>query len=184
MIFLLFMHHHRRSHHKDFVQLLSEIKIEIKYTDGVQRIYLNGEDVSDKIRTETISLYASNVSKINEVRAFLLDLQRDIAKNQSVIMDGRDIGTVVCPHAEIKLFLSAQAETRAKRRQKELQEKGICAIYEDVLAEVKARDERDSNRAVAPLKPAQDAFVLDTSDLTIEEVYTRVLDFIKTKGLI
>ena len=97
-------------------------------------------------------------------------------------MDGRDIGTVVCPDADVKLFLSASAEVRAKRRQKELQEKGICVIYEDVLNDVKKRDERDANRATAPLKPAADALILDTSDMTTDDVFARAIDFIKTKA--
>ena len=143
------------------------------------------------IRTQECGQAASKVSAIGGVRQALFDFQRRFAlspvktdgtKAEGAILDGRDIGTVVCPDAQIKLFLVASPEVRAKRRQKELQEKGICAIFEDVLAEVKARDERDSNRAVAPLKPAQDAFVLDTSDLTVDEVFNKVLDFIKTKA--
>ena len=143
------------------------------------------------IRTQECGQAASKVSAIAGVRQTLFDFQRRFAlfpvkqdgtKVKGAILDGRDIGTVVCPDAEIKLFLKASPEIRAKRRQKELQEKGICAIFEDVLAEVKARDERDSNRAVAPLKPANDALVIDTSDLTIDEVFDKVLSFIKTKN--
>jgi len=142
------------------------------------------------IRTQECGQAASKVSAIDGVRQALFDFQRRFALSpvkqdgtpaKGAILDGRDIGTVICPEAEIKLFLVASAEVRAKRRQKELQEKGICAIFEDVLAEVKARDERDSTRATAPLKPAQDAFVLDTSDLTADEVFANVLDFIQTK---
>ena len=145
------------------------------------------------IRTEECGYAASKVSPVPGVRDALFNFQRRFALSpvkqdgtpaKGAILDGRDIGTVICPDADIKLFLVASAEVRAKRRQKELQEKGICAIYEDVLSEVKARDARDSQRTVAPLKPAQDAFVLDTSDLTADEVFAKVLDFIKTKGLI
>ncbi|MBE6449850.1 MAG: (d)CMP kinase [Alphaproteobacteria bacterium] len=142
------------------------------------------------IRTEVCGAAASKVSAIPSVRQALFDFQRNFALNpvfedgtpaKGAILDGRDIGTVVCPDAEIKLFLIASAEIRAKRRLKELQEKGIYAIYEDVLADVKKRDERDSNRAVAPLKPADDAFILDTSDLTVDSVFEQVIDFIKSK---
>ena len=142
------------------------------------------------IRTEVCGAAASKVSAIPSVRQALFDFQRNFALHpvfedgtpaKGAILDGRDIGTVVCPDAKIKLFLIASAEIRAKRRLKELQEKGICAIFEDVLADVKKRDERDSNRAIAPLKPADDAFILDTSDLTIDSVFEQVIDFIKSK---
>ena len=144
------------------------------------------------IRTETCGQAASKVSVVPAVRKALFDFQRRFAfspQNQDgtpakgAILDGRDIGTVVCPEAEIKLFLVASPEIRAKRRQKELQEKGICAIYEQILKEVKERDERDSKRAVAPLKPADDAFVLDTSSLTADEVFTTALNYIKSKEI-
>ena len=143
------------------------------------------------IRNEVCGAAASKVSAIPAVRQALFDFQRNFALNpvkedgtpaKGAVLDGRDIGTVVCPDAEIKLFLSASAEVRAKRRQKELQEKGICAIYEDVLNDVKKRDERDSSRATAPLKPADDAFILDTSDMTIDDVFARVIDFINQKA--
>ena len=142
------------------------------------------------IRNEVCGAAASKVSAIPAVRQALFDFQRNFALNpvkedgtpaKGAVLDGRDIGTVVCPDAEIKLFLSASAEVRAKRRQKELQEKGICAIYEDVLNDVKKRDERDSSRATAPLKPADDALILDTSDMTIDDVFTRAIDFINQK---
>ena len=143
------------------------------------------------IRTQECGQAASKVSAIEGVRQALFDFQRRFALSavkpdgtpaKGAILDGRDIGTVVCPDAQIKLFLMASPEVRAKRRQKELQEKGICATFEDVLSEVKARDERDSNRAVAPLKPANDALVIDTSGLTIDEVFTKVLDFINKQS--
>ncbi len=142
------------------------------------------------IRTEICGQAASKVSAIPAVRQALFDFQRRFAlcpvkedgtPAKGAVLDGRDIGTVVCPEAEVKIYLMASPQIRAKRRQKELQEKGICAIYEDVLADVVARDERDSHRAVAPLKPADDAFILDTSDLTIDKVFALVLDFIQTK---
>ena len=144
------------------------------------------------IRNEVCGAAASKVSAIPAVRQALFDFQRNFALNpvkedgtpaKGAVVDGRDIGTVVCPDAEIKLFLSASAEVRAKRRQKELQEKGICAIYEDVLNDVKKRDERDSSRATAPLKPAEDALILDTSDLTIDDVFARAIDFINQKAI-
>ena len=143
------------------------------------------------IRNEVCGAAASKVSAIPSVRQALFDFQRNFALHpvkedgtpaKGAVLDGRDIGTVVCPDAEIKLFLSASAEVRAKRRQKELQEKGICAIYEDILNDVKKRDERDSSRATAPLKPADDALILDTSDMTIDDVFARVIDFINQKA--
>lgn len=143
------------------------------------------------IRTEECGQAASKVSAIPSVRQALFDFQRNFAlypvlpdgkPAKGAVLDGRDIGTVVCPDADVKLFLSASAEVRAKRRQKELQEKGICVIYEDVLNDVKKRDERDANRATAPLKPAADALILDTSDMTTDDVFARAIDFIKTKA--
>lgn len=143
------------------------------------------------IRNEVCGAAASKVSAIPAVRQALFDFQRNFALHpvkedgtpaKGAVLDGRDIGTVVCPDAEVKLFLSASAEVRAKRRLKELQEKGICVIYEDVLNDVKKRDERDSSRATAPLKPAEDALILDTSDLTIDDVFARAIDFINQKA--
>jgi len=143
------------------------------------------------IRNEICGAAASKVSAIPSVRQALFDFQRNFALHpvkedgtpaKGAILDGRDIGTVVCPDAQVKLFLSASAEVRAKRRQKELQEKGICVIYEDVLNDVKKRDERDSSRATAPLKPAEDALILDTSDMTIDDVFAHAIEFIQTKA--
>ena len=133
------------------IPLLNHINIRLAYADNAQHIYLNEEDVSDKIRTETISKYASDVSAIPEVRAFLLSLQRDMAKENSVVMDGRDIGTVVLPNAEIKVFLTASAEVRAERRYKELIAKGENVTFDSVLAAINQRDKNDSSRATAPL---------------------------------
>lgn len=149
--------------------LLSDIKIELKFVDGVQRVFLNDEDVSEAIRTPDASMAASNVSAIPSVRAFLLDLQRDIAKKNNCLMDGRDIGTVVLPDAQIKIFMTADVEERAMRRYKELQEKGINDSYEQVLKEMKERDFQDSNRPIAPLKPAEDSTIFDSTGHTLEE---------------
>ena len=134
-----------------------------------QLVILNGEDVSGFIRTPEVSMAASRASAIPEVRAFLLSLQRDMAKEFNVIMDGRDIGTVVLPDAKVKIFLTASAEIRARRRYDELIEKGEDVKYEDVLSDVIERDNNDMNRPIAPLKPAEDSILCDTSDLTLEE---------------
>jgi cytidylate kinase len=150
------------------VACLPHINIEVKYENGAQHVYLNGEDPGDRIREPEISMYASAVSAIPAVRDFLLDTQRDIAAKNSVIMDGRDIGTVILPNAEVKVFLFASDEARAKRRTLELQAKGIDAKYEDVLREMRERDHNDSAREVAPAVAAADAVMLDNSDLTVE----------------
>ncbi|MBQ4602597.1 MAG: (d)CMP kinase, partial [Clostridia bacterium] len=131
---------------ENIISELGDITLELKYVDGTQRVYLNGEDVSDNIRTPEISMYASAVSAIPEVRAFLLDLQRDMAKKHDVIMDGRDIGTVILPDATVKIFMTASPEGRAKRRHKELLEKGIETTYEEVLSDMIERDRNDSTR--------------------------------------
>lgn len=147
-------------------------KIHLKTTinqDMEQRIFLNDEDVSEAIREKEIAMAASNVSTIPEVRAFLLQVQRDMAKSTSLIMDGRDIGTVVLPNAEVKIFLTASPEARAKRRCLEYQQKGIAAEYEEVLADVLQRDHQDTTRATAPLRQADDAVLLDTTDLDFQQ---------------
>lgn len=150
--------------------LLPSLSIRFDYgEDGVQHMYLNGEDVSKLIRTPEISLYASAVSAIPGVRAFLLDMQRDMAKTTSVIMDGRDIGTVVLPDAGLKIFLTASVQSRAQRRYLELHEKGDPSTFEEVLADMLKRDEDDTTRATAPLKAADDAIIIDTTELTLEE---------------
>lgn len=148
---------------------LKDIHIELKFINGQQRVYLNGSDVSDFIRTPEVSMAASAVSAIPEVRAFLLDLQRNIAKKNNIIMDGRDIGTVILPNAQVKFFLSASLQSRARRRMAELAERGIDAKFETVFSEMKERDENDSSRAIAPLKAADDAIMVDNSDLSLEE---------------
>ena len=161
--------------------ILGEISIEVKYENGSQRVYLNGEDLGDKIRTPEMSMYASAVSAIPEVRSFLLDTQRDIARKNSVIMDGRDIGTVILPDAEVKIFMTASAECRAMRRYKELCDKGQNVRYEDVFAEMNERDHNDSTRDVAPTAAAADAVLLDNSELTFEESVAAVIAIVKEK---
>ena len=153
---------------------LDDLTVELKYVDGVQRVFANGEDVSDLIRTPAISMAASAVSAIPAVRAYLLNTQRDIAAKNSVVMDGRDIGTVILPDAEVKIFLTASPESRAKRRYDELQAKGDPATYEEVLADMIKRDYDDSHRAAAPLKQAQDAVLVDTSGDTLEQSVARI----------
>ena len=154
---------------------LEGLKLELKYIDGAQAVLVNGEDVSDKIRTPEVSMGASAVAKQSAVRAFLLDTQRSIAAENDIIMDGRDIGTVVLPVAQVKLFLTASAEERANRRFKELQEKGDPSTYEEVLADINQRDYNDSHREIAPLKQAEDAVLLDSTNLTIDEVVAEIV---------
>ena len=166
---------------EEVTALLPEISIEVKYLDGSQRVYLNGEDLGDKIRTPEMSMYASAVSAIPAVRSFLLDTQRDIARKNSVIMDGRDIGTVILPDAEVKIFMTASAECRAKRRYNELTAKGVEAKYEDVLREMNERDHNDSTRDIAPTAAAEDAVLLDTSDMSFDEVVAAVIDLTNKK---
>lgn len=149
--------------------VLEEINIEMKYQNGAQLMILNGEDVSGLIRTPEVSIYASDVSAMPDVRQFLLEMQRKAARENSVVMDGRDIGTVVLPDADIKIFLTASAEARAYRRFLELKEKGVETTYEEVLKDQKYRDNNDSNRAIAPLKPAPDSIFVDTTDYNLEE---------------
>ena len=155
---------------KSIKDLLPRIKIEMKYdSEGVQRMFLGGEDVTDDIRLPDVSMGASTVSAMPAVRDFLLETQQSMAKRYDVIMDGRDIGTVVLPNAGLKIFLYAAPEIRAKRRYDELVEKNINTTYEKVLNELNARDKNDSEREIAPLRPAEDAVKLDTSFLSLEE---------------
>lgn len=151
--------------------LLPQIRLDIRLVDGTQHVYLNGEDVSEAIRAEEIGMAASAVSAHPPVRAFLLETQRGLAANQNVLMDGRDIGTVVLPNATVKIFLAASPEARAQRRCKELQEKGQAAEYETVLADIRQRDYQDTHRAVAPLKQAEDAILVDTSDIDFDQSF-------------
>lgn len=148
---------------------LKDIDVKLGFVDGSQRVYLNGEDVSEAIRTPEASMGASDVSAVPQVREFLFDLQRDIAKNNDCIMDGRDIGTVVLPNAQIKIFLTASAESRAKRRYKEMIEKGEKISFDEVLEDINKRDYQDTHRAIAPLKQAEDAVYVDNSDCNLEE---------------
>ena len=149
--------------------LLPEISLKFAFIEGEQHIYLNGEDVSTAIRTEEMGMAASAVGANPAVRAFLLGMQRDMAKTQDVLMDGRDIGTVVLPDATVKIFLTASPEARATRRWKEYQQKGVEVSYEEVLADVRQRDYQDTHRAAAPLRQADDAQLLDTSEMNFEQ---------------
>ncbi len=167
---------------ESIIAVLPEIKIEIAHDEsGSQRMILNGDDVSAEIRMPAVSIYASDVSAIPEVRSFLLELQRGFAREQSTVMDGRDIGTVVLPDADLKIFLTASPEKRAMRRYLELREKGIDTTYEDVLKDVLYRDKNDSERAVAPLRPAEDSIIIDTTENDLEESIKRVYDVIKER---
>lgn len=163
------------------IAALPALSLSMTYENGEQHIYLDGKDVGDSIRTPEIAMYASKVSAIPEVRAFLLDTQRNLAQNNSVIMDGRDIGTVILPNANVKIFLTASNEARARRRVAELLDKGIDATYEDILRDMALRDENDRTRAVAPAIPAEDAVFLDNSELTAEETVEAVLRIIEEK---
>lgn len=164
------------------IALLPSIKIEMSYDEsGVQRMLLDGKDVSAEIRTPKSSIYASDVSALPEVRAFLMDMQRDMAKKHSVIMDGRDIGTVVLPDADVKIFLTASSEARARRRCLELEQKGMPTPFEEVLKDIEYRDAQDSSRAAAPLKAADDALVLDTTELDFEQSVAAACAIIEEK---
>ena len=165
-----------RNDAEKIVSLLPEIRIDMEYgEDGLQRMILNGEDVSSAIRENEISLYTSAVSAIPAVRAFLLDLQRNLAATRNVIMDGRDIGTVVLPDASVKIYLTAAPEARAKRRWLELREKGSDLTEAQVLEDVLQRDYNDTHREVAPLRQAEDAVLVDTTELDLEESYQLLL---------
>ena len=164
------------------IAILPELDNRMCYgEDGVQRMILNGEDVSAQIRLPEMSMYASAVSAIPEVRTFLLEMQRQIARTTAVIMDGRDIGTVVLPDAEVKIFLTASAEIRARRRMKELEQRGTPQPFEEVLQQIVERDWADSHREAAPLKQADDAVLLDTGLLNFEESLTALLNIIREK---
>jgi cytidylate kinase len=150
--------------------LLPGTEISLRFTDGEQRVLLGGRDVSDEIRTQPVAMAASDISAMPAVRAFLLELQRGIAAKNDCIMDGRDIGTVILPNADIKIFLTASAEERAARRVKQLAEKGIEADYATVVEEIRQRDEQDSTREISPLKPAPDACIIDSTNMSFEQV--------------
>ena len=160
-------------------EVLDAIKIDIAYEDETQKIYLLGKDVSERIREADVSIGASNVAVIPAVRLKLVELQRTLAEKTSVIMDGRDIGTYVLPDAEVKIFLTASSDVRAKRRLLEMKEKGMEADFETVKRDIEYRDKNDSEREFAPLKQAEDAVLVDTSDMTIEEVIDRITEIIR-----
>lgn len=161
------------------ISVLPEVSLSLKFVDGEQRVILNGEDISRDIRLPEASMAASNVSAIPEVRSFLLDMQKKFARENNCLMDGRDIGTVILPDAQLKIFLTASPEVRADRRFRELTEKGTPVEYETLLEEIKQRDYNDSHRDVAPLKPAEDAVIVDTSDMTFDEVTAKIISLAK-----
>lgn len=154
-----------------------EAIVTIGYADGMQQVYLNGENVTGKLREEAVGNMASVSSAIQEVRAQLLELQRELARTKDVVMDGRDIGTNILPNADVKIYLTASVETRANRRYKELREKGIPCNLNEIERDIKERDMRDMNREIAPLKQADDALYLDSSNLTIDEVVATIKSF-------
>lgn len=168
---------------ENIISVLPGTELSLTHIDGEQHIIIDGEDVSSLIRTQEISSAASKVSAVPEVRAFLLDLQRDTARKNNVIMDGRDVGTVILPNAEVKIFLTANVEIRARRRHRELMAKGLETpdTFERVLKEVAERDKADSERATAPLKPAEDAVLVDTSDMDFEQSVQTVINIIRRK---
>lgn len=168
--------------HGGVVAMLGTFTLDLRHgEDGLQHMYLDGEDVTGEIRRPEVSMYASAVSALPEVRAFLMDLQRGLAQRQNVIMDGRDIGTVVLPGADIKIFLTASLEDRARRRWQELRERGMECDYASVLADMAARDENDSRRAAAPLRRAEDALLLDTTGNSLEQSFQLLLQTIKER---
>ena len=160
---------------------LKKLQLELRYIDGAQHVFLNGEDVSQAIREPRASMAASDVSAIPGVRAFLLDLQRDLARKNSVIMDGRDIGTVVLPGAQLKIFLTASAEERAGRRVAQLEESGHPADYDSILRDIQQRDYQDSHRETAPLKPAEDSVLLDTTGEDFSQSLGRLVSLVRER---
>ena len=158
------------------IEACKDAEVTIAYEDAVQHVYLNGKDISSRLRNEEVGNMASVTSAIPEVRKKLLELQQNLAKTQNVIMDGRDIGTCVLPHADVKVYLTASVETRAKRRYQELQEKGEDCNLEEIAHDIEERDRRDMTREIAPLKQAEDAVLVDSSDMTIAEVVKKIVD--------
>ena len=158
------------------IEACKDAEVTIAYEDAVQHVYLNGKDISSRLRNEEVGNMASVTSAIPEVRKKLLELQQNLAKTQNVIMDGRDIGTCVLPHADVKVYLTASVETRAKRRYQELQEKGEDCNLEEIAHDIEERDRRDMTREIAPLKQAEDAGLVDSSDMTIAEVVKTIVD--------
>lgn len=165
----------------DIDAVLADTVVDIRFINGAQRVFLDGQDVSDDIRTPIASMMASAVSAKPSVRAFLLDMQRKLAENNNVVMDGRDIGTVILPNAKVKIFLTASPEARAQRRFIELEEKGIKTTFDEVLEDMKKRDYNDSHREIAPLKPAEDSVIADTTELTLDESRALLLKIINDK---
>ena len=151
-------------------------EVKIRYEQGEQQVYLNGVNITSRLRNEEVGNMASKVSAVPEVREHLLNLQKELARTQDVVMDGRDIGTCVLPEADVKIFLTASVETRALRRYKELEEKGVSCDLEEIKKDIKERDERDCTRKIAPLRQAEDAVLIDSSDMTIEEVVKAITD--------
>lgn len=158
------------------IEACKDAEVTIAYEDAVQHVYLNGKDISSRLRNEEVGNMASVISAIPEVRKKLLELQQNLAKTQNVIMDGRDIGTCVLPHADVKVYLTASVETRAKRRYQELQEKGEDCNLEEIAHDIEERDRRDMTREIAPLKQAEDAVLVDSSNMTIAEVVKTIVD--------
>ena len=158
------------------IEACRDAEVTIAYEDAVQHVYLNGKDISSRLRNEEVGNMASVTSAIPEVRKKLLELQQNLAKTQNVIMDGRDIGPCVLPHADVKVYLTASVETRAKRRYQELQEKGEDCNLEEIAHDIEERDRRDMTREIAPLKQAEDAVLVDSSDMTIAEVVKTIVD--------
>lgn len=156
------------------IEACKDADVKIRYEEGVQQVFLNGTNITGKLRDEAVGQMTSKCSVIPEVRAKLLDLQRDLARTQDVIMDGRDIGTCVLPDADVKVYLTASVETRAKRRYDELTAKGEACDLDEIAKDIKERDERDMNRETAPLRQAEDAVLVDSSDMTIEEVVKEI----------
>lgn len=168
-----------RRNESEVLKLLSSTEIDICFNEnGEQRMLLNGEDVTEAIRQPEVSIYASDVSALPGVRSYLMEMQRSFARTHNVIMDGRDIGTVVLPDADLKIFLTASAEVRAERRFRELQEKGVTTDYDSVLSDIRYRDEQDSTRAAAPLLKADDAVLLDTTELSFDESFAAISQLI------
>ncbi len=168
--------------HESVSRIMPDIDISVDYHDGVQRIYLDGEDVSSAIRTNEVSMGASNVSAFPEVRTRLVALQQEIARNNPVVMDGRDIGTKVLPDASLKIFLTATAEERARRRYLELKEKGLLdKTFQELVAEIEERDRNDSTRQHSPLKKAEDAVVIDSTGKSVEELVAFIMDMVRKR---
>lgn len=177
----LYMHENGLTETADIIAALDKCDVKLKYTDGQQRVFLGGRDVSEEIRKPEVSMAASRVSAIPQVREHLFNLQKKMAEENNVIMDGRDIGTVVLPNADVKIFLTATAEERANRRYKELSEKSNCPCYEEILSDIKERDKNDMNRPVAPLKQADDAVLVDSTHLTLQQSADKIRDIILEK---